>query len=66
MVGNHIGDSLSISSRTASATVDAIMNRRELVSDAVGDVGAGSSSRIGTDDNTLIKLHSHDGGLGIV
>lgn len=61
MIGYNISNSLSISSRPRPAAVYMISDPGQLISHSVSDVGPGSGTGVGPDDDTTIKLTSHNG-----
>jgi len=54
---------LGVRSRARAAAVDVMVQRRELVTDTVGDVGPRGGTRVGAEDYAAVELHGHDGGL---
>lgn len=60
MVGNNIGNSLSIGGRARSAAVNVVSDPGQLVRHSVGDVRAGGCAGVGADHHATVELASHD------
>lgn len=61
LIGHNVGHGLRVCRRARSAAVDVVGDSRELVGDAVCDIGAGGRARICADNHAVLELHRHDG-----
>jgi hypothetical protein len=61
-VVNVIRQRLGIGSRSAAADIDLFRDLHQLVGDAIGNVGSGRCSGIGTDENATLVGECQDGG----
>lgn len=62
-VAHVVRDGLGIGGRSRATGVDVVVQRRDLVTYAVGDVCAGRSPRVRTHDDPAIVGYGHDRGL---
>lgn len=65
MVLGNIGDRLSVRCRSRTAHNHIIGDRGDFVGGTGGDERAGAGSRVGSDDNSTVVLHSDESGLKI-
>lgn len=59
-VSNNVGNGLSVGGRTAAATVDLVRDSGQLVGHPIGNIGAQTGPRVGSDDDAVLELDRHD------
>lgn len=66
MVSNDISNGLCVRSGARTTAVNVVGDLGQLVRHSVGDVRPGGGAGVGPDDDTAVKLASHDRRAGAV